>query len=377
MVTFLSLDERVILFKSPASDAYAQALLTAIGLPPLSRLKLTTYRSIWIPHEISEHPDRLNGKKALLVCANVDGETLRGLYPLREVTIVRSRMLGEQLELVIETGGFVKCSDYGKYLSDLEQSQLTLPPHLHSYIAFDRLRDLTVVSIDNIGESIRAWQKLAETLAGANGLQRAGFFCITQITQVKDGKILNPQIPEKDDLEPTSCSHLLDENSKYTIKLLSSFPRHTERDGLSLLNLDIKYPKWVIGQESVEIYGYSQEYSIPFHTKTENRESFPTSIIIRPSEPAQSKAPKLELPVQLKRSRSVVIKQIGRIGLMLIGVALIASLYFYGQLMQSLKAYPDLQTIITSSPETIGAILSTITLTVLTALFSRILAKER
>jgi len=373
---FLSSDERVILFKSPASDAYAQALLTAIGLPPNSRLKLTTYRSIWIPRDISEHPEKLNDKKALLVCADVDGNppALQALYPLREVTIVRSRMLGQQLELVIETGGYVQCSDYIDYLSELRKSQPTLPPDEHSFIAIDRLRALKVVSNE---ESIQAWQQLVETLVGVKALRRAGFFCLTHLRHAKDAKILNPQTPEKDDLEPTSRSYVLEEDSKYTIQLLSLFPRHTERDGLGFLNLDITYPKWIRGEESVEIFGYSQEYQIQFVTRTKSEESFPTSIVVRPSEGTQSKAPKLELPLQLKSSREArIIRQIRQSGPMLIVVALTAFVYFYAQLMQSLKILPDVQGITTPSAEQTGAILSTIMLTVLTALFARLMASK-
>lgn len=373
----LSAEERVLLFKSPVSDPYAQALLTVIGLPSGVRFKLTTYRSIWVPPEIFEQCEKLEGKKAILVCVDTVKEpaSIKGAYPLRELTIVHSRQLGQQLALLVEIGGFVVCPDYAAYLAELQKSHQLLPPNEHSFIAYDKLRNLTVIPPEDINRSLSAWQNSIKVLVEVQGLQRAGFFHVTGVKREPDEKAVDLCALKKDDLDAASCTYQLTENSRYRIELFSMLPRHSEREGLGYLELQVQYPNWAEGQTSLEISGYAQPYSIKFRTIAVPPGSYPNSVAIKPEDPTFKRAPAVELYFNLMRAPLKVRARefIRQRGPRLVLAVLAALAYLYGQLTQSMKAYPTFKTLLTLSPELAGAFTSTVALVVLTYMVSLVM----
>jgi len=368
--------QRIILFKSPSADPYAQALLTAIGLPPFTRLRLTTYSARWVPAEVFKQPEKLDGMTALLVCADTLREppTLKGTYPVRELTILRSRQLGEHLELVVETGGYVICPDYRAYLSELVRSHSVLPPQEHGFIVYDYLRDLQVVPPEDISQSVKAWQKSVEALVNVDALSRAVFLCASQVSHEPDGKTIRPRPLKPDSLKADSCSYPLKEYSRYCIELVSMLPRHTERGFPAYLELQVEYPDWAIGKHSIDVCGRSQRYPIAFDTRTSASGSRPSSIIIRPRESAFVKSPRLELFFDMKRSiRARARRRMPK----LVAALVLALMYFWGQLAQSMKVIPSTSTLIAPSTELVGAFVSTVGLVLLTSLISTMIGSER
>ncbi len=145
----MPVEELVLLFKSPAG-IYGKALLAILGLPNSTRYSVTTYEEKWVPSDIFKQPKALEGKKSILVCADIGDrndkpQALNAVYPVRELKIVRSGHLGKALELIVETGGYIECRDYAAYLTELKKSASTLPPEEHGYIAIDHMRNLTLV----------------------------------------------------------------------------------------------------------------------------------------------------------------------------------------------------------------------------------------
>lgn len=366
----MSSEERVLLFKSATNDTYAQALLTVFALPFGARFQLTTYSAKWVPPEIFLQPEQLDGKRALLVCVDTikDPESIRGAYPLRELKIIRSRQLGDQLELVVETQGFVSCPDYPAYLVELKKVQSILPPQEHSFIAYDRLRSLRVVPSEDMQESLRTWQNATRTLASLVTLEKAAFFWACAIKDEKGRETVQPKVVTPDHGDATSCVWPLQENTAYRMELASALPRHTEEGHPSYLPLHLQYPKCVDGSDTLEIRGPSQRYQIDFFARQAPREPYSNRMSIEPRDTAFKKAPSVSLYVKLtKASRRTRVSAFIRerwVGLMLTGGFGLA--YLYGQLVISNKAYPTLGQFLSFPAEVMGAVVTTIALLLLT-----------
>lgn len=366
----MSMEERVLLFKSATSDTYAQALLTVFALPFGARFQLTTYSAKWVPPEIFRQPEQLDGKKALLVCVDTvkAPESILGAYPLRELNVIRSRGLGDQLELVVETQGFVSCPDYSAYLNELKNAHSILPPHVQSFIAYDKLRSLRVVPPEDMQESLKTWQNATRTLASLASLDNAAFFWVYETKDEKGRKTVQPRLVTPDSGDATSCVWPLQENMEYRIELASSFPRHTEEGHLGYLALHLEYPKCVDGPDTLEIRGLSQRYQINFFSRQAPHKPYSKRMSIEPRDTAFKKAASVSLYLELakasRRIRAWAFIRERWAGLAFTGLLGLA--YLYGQLVISNKAYPTLEQFLAFPAEVMGAVVTTIALLLLT-----------
>jgi hypothetical protein len=366
----LSSEERVLLFKSPTSEPYAQALLTAIALPSGARFQLTTYRSQWVPSDVFRQPEQLQGKKAILVCVDTVKEppSITGAYPLRELRIVRSRQLGDQLELIVEMQGFVSCPDYKGYLADLKSAHALLPPNEHSFIAHDNLRNLRVIPPEDAQESLSTWQNHTRALANLSSLEKAVFFWVSGIKDEKERKTIPPTITKPDHADARSCVWVLQENSAYHIELNSSLPRHTEKDHPGYLALQLQYPKYADGLDSVEIRGSLQTQDIDLFTTRAPSQQYPKRMSIEPRDPTYKKAPSVTMHFELAKApvKTLARRFVRERWATLVSTAILGLAYLYGQLVISSKAYPTFAQFLAFPADVAGAVLTTIALLLLT-----------
>jgi hypothetical protein len=370
--------DRVLLFKNPTGGSqYAQALLTVFCAPPQVTVKLTTYRRLWISEDIFKNPKVLENRKALMICVDAERDKankwwVKNFCPIREVIIKKSEIEGDYLALWVEVQGYIKCKDYGAYSDELMRSLQIYPPDEKSYIAFDTIRDLDIVDINNQAEMLAAWQSLVETLAGLKAFERAAFYTLTGVKRKKDQKKVD--FEKTGILEPTLALGLVG-NEEYVLTISHLLPFHNQREKLGRLEIELHMPESLKSDKDIiEVFGRHGSHDVAIKSKA--IPSAECSIIeIYPKDPSFKFAPLLSIPVRLspvplwKRS-------LEKSGL-IIATCIAVFFYTYGQLIQATKSYPDWQTFGTVSPELIGATLSALTLIVIPILVSLLIAGGR
>jgi len=377
-VKAVSTEERVLLFKNPAGGgAYAQALLTVLCAPPHAIVKLTTYSSLWIPDDIFNSPKVLQDKTALLICVDAEFKEekwwLKNFYPVREVEIKKSKVEGNYLTLWVEALGYIKCKDYGKYSRELEASLKPLPPAERSYIAFDTLRDLEIISVDDPSLTLTAWQNLAEMLAGLKVFDKVAFYTMTEIENTTDKK----KVPfEKIDKTKPDLAYKLVGNKKYSLTISHLLPFHNQPGKIGRLELELSMPQNLKrdNDDTIEICGKQNSQNVGVKLKAISSTEYST-IKIQPKDPTFKHAPLLSIPVEL--SPATFWKRYWKRLILIIPTVVAVFFYAYAQLIQATKGYPALQTLFNKSPEAIGATLSAIILIIIPILISLIIMGKK
>lgn len=374
----VSTKERVLLFKNPAGgQPYAQALLTVLCAPPHITVKLTTYSSLWIPDDIFNSPKVLQDKTALLICVDAEFNAgkwwVKNFYPVREVEIKKFKVEGNYLTLWVEALGYVKCKDYGKYTHELEASLKPLPPAERSYIAFDTLRDLEVVSVDDPSLMVSAWQNLAEMLAGLKVFDKVAFYTLTEIENTTDNKKVSL---EKIDKTKPDFGYKLVGNKKYSLAISHLLPFHDQSGKIGRLELDLSMPQNLKrdNDDAIEICGRQDSQGVGVKLKAISSTEYST-IKIQPKDPTFKYAPLLSIPVELVPTPFW--KRYWKRLILIIPTVAAVFLYAYAQLIQATKSYPALQTLFNKSPEAIGATLSAIILIIIPILILLIITGRK
>jgi len=370
-------EERVLLFKNPAGgDLYAQALLSVFCAPSGITVKLTTYSRIWVPESIFTNPKALENRKAIMICVDAERDRsnkwwVKKFYPIREVIIKKSQIEGDFLALWVETQGYVTCSDYDKYTTDLLKSLSKYPPDEKSYVAFDHIRNLQVVDPSDKSKSTEVWQNMVMTLAGLKAFEKAAFFTLTNVVKKKDEKTVNL---EKTGLPQPSLAYNFVQDTDYVLTFSHLLPFHDQREKIGRLEIGLHLPAGIQSDtDTIEIFGKhdSHNVTVKFRTNTFGECS---TIEASPKDPGFKRAPVLRIPIKFS-SRPFWRRSLKKLGLFAAtGVA--AVLYGYGQLAQATKSYPTWETFQRISPELIGATLSSITLVAIPIFISIIIAGE-
>jgi len=371
-------EERILLFKNPTGGPqYAQALLSVFCAPMKAIVRLTTYRRLWVSEDIFQSPKALENRKALMICVDAERDKankwwVKNFYPIREVTIKKAEIEGDYLALWVEVQGYIKCKDYEIYSEELKRSLQTYPPDEKSYIAFDTLRDLDVVDMNDHAAMLAVWQNLVEMLAGLKAFDKAAFYTLTGVKRKKDQR--NVDFEKTGILEPAFAFRFVG-NEEYVITIQHLLPFHDKREKLGRLEIALRMPEGLKSDKDlIEVFGRHGSHDMVIKSKAIS--STECSVIeVYPKDPSLKFAPLLSIPVKLspiplwKRS----LKKSG----LIIATFIAALFYTYGQLIQATKSYPSWQTFGTISPELIGATLSALTLIVIPILVSLLIAGER
>ena len=356
-------EERVLLFKNPSGgDLYAQALLTVLCAPAGVPIKLTTYRRVWIPEDVFTNPRNLENRKALMICVDAERNRsnkwwVKNFYPIREVHIKKSEIEGDYLALWVEPQGYVVCHDSEKYTDDLKKSLSKYPPDEKSYVAYDSVRNLQVVDPKDQSRTLTVWQSLVETLASLKAFERAAFFTLTKVSSKKDGKIINL---EKTGLPDPSVAYKLIQHNNYVLTFMHLLPFHDQREKLGRLEIELHTPLGVESDRNLfEIFGRHNSHDVTFKFKTKAFGEC-SAIEASPTDRSFKRAPILSIPIKFT-PRPLWRRLLRNLGLF-VASCFAVFFYIYGQLIQTTKSYPTLETFMTVSPELIGATLSSLTL---------------
>ena len=245
---------RVLLFKMPAGGRnYAQKLLDILCYPSNALVKLTTYAEPWVDRAIFDNPKQLDGRKALLVCAdaeqNEQGEfVLKKLYPLRELTIrVKDPAHeGRFLSLWVETGGYVGPCDYDAYTHTLKNDLQKLPPQKGSYIQYDSLRSLEIVPTDDNVKTVSTWQSLVRQLSLMKVYGNAAFYTIEGIRRGKEPVRIEDN------------TYALVEEVPYELHVTTLLPNYGTSGGRDTFEIALESPSVLISRNRLEFLGKQQ-----------------------------------------------------------------------------------------------------------------------
>lgn len=362
--------ERVLLFKNPTGGGlYAQALLTVLCSPPGVTVKLTTYRSIWVSKDIFRNPKCLENRKALMICVDAEKDKsntwwVKNFYPIREINIKKSELEGDYLALWVEIQGYVLCKDYNSYTDQLRKSLPRYPPDEESYIAFDEIRDLSIIPPEEKDRSLSTWQNLVEMLNKLKAFENAAFYILINITQSKEKRTID--LVETGVSDPARAYNLT-QGKDYTLLFSHLLPSHDQREGLGRLEVGLHLPSWVQGdQDSFEIFGRQDSHSVTVKVRNNSLSEYAT-IKASPKDPNFKIAPNLSIPIKF-RPRPLLMKLRRRLR-SIIAIFVAVFIYGYAQLAQAIREYPTIDTL-RATPELIGAILSSIMLIVIPILIS-------
>ena len=371
MIDVTSEKDRVLLFKNPAGGGqYAQALLTIFCSPPGVIVKLTTYRRVWVHEDVFTNAKSLENRKALMICVDAEKDKsnrwwVKNFYPIREVNIKKCEIEGDYLALWVEPQGYIVCNDYDKYTAELQKSLPRYPPDEKSYIAFDEIRNLALVSPEDQDKSLLAWQSLVEILARLKAFEKAAFYTLTGITRRKDKKTMNL---EKTGVSDPEKAYNIIQDTDYTLLFSHLLPLHDQREKLGRFEVVLYLPSWVQSDRaSLEIFGRQSSHSVTITFRNNARSKYAT-IVASPKDPSFKIAPILSIPIKFgprpfsRRARRSLIS--------IVAILVAVTIYAYGQLAQATKSYPTVDTIRTVSPELIGAILSSLMLILIPILVS-------
>jgi hypothetical protein len=370
-------EERILLFKNPSGGTlYAQALLTVLCAHSGVTVKLTTYRRLWVSEEVYANPESLEGHKAIMICVDAERDRankwwVKNFYPIREVIIKKAEIEGDYLALWVEAQGYLKCENYDTYTEDLKKSLPSYPPDEKSYIVYDSKRNLEIVDPENQSETLTAWQNLVQRLASLKAFERAAFFTLIGVKKKKDGTNMNL---EKTGLPDPSFAYKLVQNEYYVITISHLLPLHDQREKLGRLEIGLHLPSGLQSDKNmIEIFGRHQSHDMVVKSKTSIRNEYAT-VEAYPKDPGFKMAPLLSVPIKFSPP-SIWKRSLKKIGL--VTATLIAVLFYgYGQLMQTTKSYPTLQTLETISPELIGATISALMLVVIPILVSLFVSRR-
>ena len=290
--------------------AYKETLLKAFCWDTNVCIKLTSYRSTWVPEDILNDPSKIEDKKAIFVFVDSrkpnigEEQQLQFLYPIREVEIKNAVVRGDFLDLYLKPLGYLKCSDYQKYTLSLKEDLEILPPSEKSYIQFDRLRSLS--SSESVDENTETWQKLVGTLVNTEPFKKTGFYRIIAI-KTSDQKTVGlidytfeKRTNSKDIVLPV---YSLIENHEYTLELEYNLPRHNE-DGCGRIELKIEAPSWLhLNRDELDLFERDAAHKVEIKVVGRPISSKPEYIRIRPQKPEDTfygNIPTVEIPVSMK-----------------------------------------------------------------------------
>lgn len=218
---------RTILFKMPTVERpqYVQKLLDILGSPSNVIIKMTTYRSRWIPSEVYKNPKCLEKKLAWVICVDAKktdgGYGAQGFIPIREVEIVKAVRDGDNLILWLETHDYLWCDDHEKFRKELESKIPKLPPNEKSYIVCDiSINTVKIVDSSEDSKVNEAWKRIVDALGSFDVYRNAIFYRIIGIS--KDSSYLKTE--DSGNVDDPQRFYRLTVNETYKLQIYYSFP---------------------------------------------------------------------------------------------------------------------------------------------------------
>jgi len=361
---------RTILFKTPTVERpqYTQKILDILGSPSNVTIKMTTYRSRWIPSKVYENPKYLEKKLAWVICVDIRTDAdyrVQRFIPVREVEIVKAVRDGDNLILWLETQNYISCPDYEKLREELEKKIKTLPPAENSYIACDvQISSVKVIDSSEESKVNEDWKEIVDALGSMDVFRNAIFYRVIGIS--KGSSYLKTE--DSGNVDEPQKFYRLTVNETYKLQIYYSLPERQFEHCPQYI--EISANEWARIYDECKINDRGGSLSVLMKpSQTSDQYPYKNTISLNASiKPGQLIGPSLRLPLIFVKERRLARfrHNLGKI----VYSILFLFLFFFGQILPSMY-----ETVYGVPSSIIGPALSTLAITLISLVFADIFGK--